>query len=405
MIIEDVKAIDALELFTSLGRLEAPARSGPGRFTATWHPPDEGFPQLALFTAHVRQDGRWRILHGVLPLWGLGDAVVKATSFARITVRIGDRRFGPVRTDAAGVARVPVEVRPGETSAWHGAREIPLGVPTGTRALASAATRSLESAGEAQVTVSLFAVTPSGDPLPSPRWKVTVDRGSVSAPAPDGAGGVVVVWSVPAGAPGTVALRAKLEGAPEVSATLALPVVEVARPPPPSLPHANRLTMSVAPRIGVVSNFHDVSAPELAVEAHAQIAAGPGQVLLGAGLGTFAFAPPPNAFGATGATRYLPLLAQAGYRLPISEPFAVAALVEGGVARVSDALQLPGEPRVEGSSWVPAGAAGARVELGVWRGAAALTVRGLWAGDPALPTLTGRFAGLSAAVGYRLQLL
>ncbi|GAC1340038.1 MAG: hypothetical protein NVSMB23_09800 [Myxococcales bacterium] len=214
-------AAEAPVLSASVGTIENLRPAGPGRFTADYVPPDQTIPQVALIGAVA--GGQAGFL--ALPLYGLGDAVVKTRPRGRTSVRIGDQRFGPILADARGRAEVPVVVPPGVREAFHGDDPIDLHVPPSLtlHAVISKATAGADFPAEVQVRV--FAVEPGGNPREDARVILRASRGTTSAAVALGGGIYAATWSVPPGPAGDESLSAALEDAPlfEARAVLARP--------------------------------------------------------------------------------------------------------------------------------------------------------------------------------------
>jgi hypothetical protein len=205
-IVTDPEATE-LRLFTSRGEVSAPVEEGPGRYRATFHPPRERYPQVALLVAVAR--GPRGALHGwsVLPLWGQGTAEVRTRPGAPVSLRVGEEVFGPLEADAQGVARVPVRVPPGVEHASFGTRRIALGVPPLPHVQAIAEQPVVTGDAAHEVTVRLYAVTPEGKPRREARFLLEATRGTVEGPQALAPGVSVVRWRLPPGAPGDVELR------------------------------------------------------------------------------------------------------------------------------------------------------------------------------------------------------
>jgi hypothetical protein len=201
--------LDEVRVGASVGRIADVRRVGEKRFEATWIAPDEAYPQIAIFSVTGRRGSGW--VHGWtrLPLWGLGDAEVKATPLSNITVTIGDRRYGPVRTNARGIARVPVQVAPGDAEAYHGDTAIPLHMPTGVRVHLAAPLDAVPADVETVLPLRAYVVSAKGAPLPSPRLVLQAERGQVEQIRDLGAGVVAAQWRIPPGAVGPIHLKAQ----------------------------------------------------------------------------------------------------------------------------------------------------------------------------------------------------
>jgi hypothetical protein len=157
-------------MFCSVGQIEDVSRQGPARFTARYLLPAARFPQPAILVAEF-PDPRG-------PLRGMVAVALRAAatpSFrtdpgAQVTLRVGDRDFGPQVAPADGLVHVPVVVAPGVGFAvarsvnQHGKsteQVVDLRVPYSQRLLIAAPeTLAAGAVGE----VAVYAVEPSGRP-------------------------------------------------------------------------------------------------------------------------------------------------------------------------------------------------------------------------------------------------
>ncbi|QDE97603.1 hypothetical protein [Myxococcus xanthus] len=81
-----------------------------------WRPPSVRYPQVAVllfWTDAPTADAPPLVTVVRLPLVGLTELDVATAAGARVEVEVANRRFGPVRANTRGQARVPVEVPPG----------------------------------------------------------------------------------------------------------------------------------------------------------------------------------------------------------------------------------------------------------------------------------------------------
>ncbi len=154
----------------SAGQIEDLGREGPTRFSARFILPAARFPQPAIIVAEFANPG-W-------PLRGVTTVALRAATAptlrtdpgAQVTVRVGDRDFGPQAAPADGVVHIPVVVPPGVEFATarsvndHGKateQMLDLRVPYSQRVLI-AAPEVLVAGNVAEVAV--YAVDPSGHP-------------------------------------------------------------------------------------------------------------------------------------------------------------------------------------------------------------------------------------------------
>ena len=97
----------------SIGQIEDLGREGPARFSARYILPAGRFPQPAIIVAEFR--------NRIWPLRGMTTVRLRAATTtamhtdpgAQVTLRVGDRDFGPQTAPADGVVRIPIVVPPG----------------------------------------------------------------------------------------------------------------------------------------------------------------------------------------------------------------------------------------------------------------------------------------------------
>lgn len=204
-----------LEVFASKGELGPLTLVERGVYRATYVPPKQSLPQEVILVALAR--GPRGTLEGrsVLPLWGQGQAEVRTRAGAPVTLRVGERTFGPIRADAAGLARIPVEVPPGVHEAFFGRRRIDLGLPPRPWLHAVAGRREVRADREETVAVRLYTLKTEKKDGPPPRpeaFSFTVSRGSVSAVSEREPGMYLVRWTVPPGPAGSLELKGSVAG-------------------------------------------------------------------------------------------------------------------------------------------------------------------------------------------------
>jgi hypothetical protein len=110
-----------IALAVSTGSITAPELGADGILRATYRPPEERFPQVAIVVAHS-EDGRlldW----ATIQLVGRPLVAAKSEPNTPVRVQVAGEEFGPVRTDARGKAELRVLVPPGVTKAQALARD------------------------------------------------------------------------------------------------------------------------------------------------------------------------------------------------------------------------------------------------------------------------------------------
>ena len=111
-----LKAED-LMVTTTAGTVQNVVSMGGGNFIAQFTPPQERFPRIAQITIADRRNPAKSWGAGALPLVGKTAFPVTGQPGSAIIVRIEGRDFGPVPSDAAGNAKVPIIVPPGAPKA------------------------------------------------------------------------------------------------------------------------------------------------------------------------------------------------------------------------------------------------------------------------------------------------
>ncbi|HET8541216.1 MAG TPA: hypothetical protein VFL83_15180 [Anaeromyxobacter sp.] len=118
-----------LRLSVNVGAFSEPVRIGPGRYSATYVPPPERYPQVALVAVWKETGADAQIDFLRLALFGTSTVPVKGEPGASVTVVTPFQEFGPVTIDAKGKANVAIEVPPNVRTVEVRARS-PKGVTT-----------------------------------------------------------------------------------------------------------------------------------------------------------------------------------------------------------------------------------------------------------------------------------
>jgi hypothetical protein len=220
-----------LTLSTTAGSVEAVTRAPEGGFTARYHPPAERFPRVAIVAA-LGRTAAGGIVDGwtAIPLHGHGQARIRARPGAEITLRIGDREFGPVIADAAGRATVPVFVAPGVREGHHGFRPVDLGVPESTLVHAIADRTRVRADEASEIRFRAYVVAPHGAARRGDVPQLEATRGTTVFTARE-PGAIEGVWRLPPGPAGEARLAVSLPGAPASRSVLRVEAL----PGPPAL--------------------------------------------------------------------------------------------------------------------------------------------------------------------------
>ncbi len=220
--------IEEISLTTSAGRIDAVRRLPGGGFAARYHAPPDHVPRVAIVSAVAR--GARAIEDGwlAIPMSGEGDARVRGAPGSEITLRIGDRTFGPRIAGEDGVAVVPVVVPPGVREAHQGFRPIDLRVPETPLLHAVADRAGVRADREEKVRVVAYVVAPHGAARRGDAPLFEPSRGTVAVVERE-AGAYQASWTLPPGPAGEERLTIRLPAAPASRAVLR---VEAAAGPP-----------------------------------------------------------------------------------------------------------------------------------------------------------------------------
>lgn len=217
-----------LSLTASAGRIEGIRRLPAGGFAARYVPPAERHPQVAILAAVGRAGDASLDGWLAVPLAGQGDARVRGTPGGEVSLRIGDRSFGPARVGSDGLAIIPVVVPPGVREGHQGFTAVDLRVPE-TRLVHAAVDRATVPADRAEV-VRFFAyvIAPHGAARGGEAPRVEPTRGTVALRARE-PGAFEGTWTLLPGPAGEERLTIRLEGFP--ASRLGLAVTALAGPP------------------------------------------------------------------------------------------------------------------------------------------------------------------------------
>ncbi len=217
-----------VSITSSIGRVEGLRRLPGGGWAARFQPPRERVPAVAIVTA--LGSGPRGTEHGfvAIPLSGQGDARVRGAPGSAVTLRIGDRTFGPQLVGKDGVAVIPIVVPPGIREAHRGFKPIDLNVPDTPLLHAVIDRTTVRADREEQVRAFACVVAPHGAPRRGDVPAVEPSRGTVAVVERD-AGAFDVTWTLPPGRAGEERLSIRLAAAP--ASRTVLKVEAVAGPP------------------------------------------------------------------------------------------------------------------------------------------------------------------------------
>jgi hypothetical protein len=102
-----------LRALATVGTIDAPVPGAPGHFTARYHPPADRYPQVALIVVELGAGAVRLHCATRIALEGATLFPFHTSGGASVTMRVGDRQFGPVVADQKGHVEIPIDVPPG----------------------------------------------------------------------------------------------------------------------------------------------------------------------------------------------------------------------------------------------------------------------------------------------------
>jgi hypothetical protein len=210
-----------LRLSASTGVLGRVTEVAPGEYRATYKPPREKFPQVALILALSVGDGAFAThalpLHAAVVVPGEGEPG------GQMRILVDGRLFGPVKVDERGRFKLPIVVPPGgravgvftDAAGNSRQREIDLKLPPFKRVVAAALPNELPAGAGSRTEILASVVDARGRPARGPAPSMRAERGTLgsarrrpdgsfvaeyAAPSELGAGTVEVVVGGPGGA-------------------------------------------------------------------------------------------------------------------------------------------------------------------------------------------------------------
>jgi hypothetical protein len=202
--------VEELAVTASVGRVESLRRLPGGGFTVRYRPPAERIPQVAIVSAVAagRGDG-WL----AIPLSGQGAARVRGDPGENVSLRIGDRTFGPRRVRADGVAVIPVVVPPGVREAHSGFTPVDLHVPESTLVHAVLERTTFQADRREVLPFLAYVVAPHGAARRGDVPTVELSRGTATLSARE-PGAFEGTWTLPPGPAGEERLVVRLPSLP-----------------------------------------------------------------------------------------------------------------------------------------------------------------------------------------------
>jgi len=163
-------AAAGLRLSASTGVLGRVKEVAPGEYRATYRPPRDRFPQVALILALSVGDGAFAVhalpLHAAIVVPGEGEPG------GQMRIIVDGRSFGPVKVDERGQFRLPIVVPPGGRAVGvmdrrgrqHAAAEIDLKLPAFKRVVAAALPSELPAGAGSRTEILAAVVDARGRP-------------------------------------------------------------------------------------------------------------------------------------------------------------------------------------------------------------------------------------------------
>jgi len=196
-----------LVVLTNSGIVDNITHMGGGKFAASYKPPSKFFPHVALITFADRRNPNRTYGSLAIPLVGKANFPVVGQPNSSVLVKIDDREFGPVSSDANGRAQVPIEVRPGfvdarVVSVSNGRQtEEPLDmqVPPANRVALFPISPAVASDPTISMPVRAYVTQPNGSPDTGARVKFSTTAGSMSDAVHEGNGVYMAEFAPPFG--------------------------------------------------------------------------------------------------------------------------------------------------------------------------------------------------------------
>ncbi len=204
--------VEEVAVTASVGRVEGVRRLPGGGFAARYRPPADRVPQVAIVSAVARTHHGFEDGWIAIPLSGEGDARVRAAPGSEVTLRIGDRTFGPGIANGEGIAIIPVIVPPGVREAHQGFRPIDLRVPETPLLHAVQDRTAFHADREEKIRVVAYVVAPHGAARRGDLPVFEPSRGTVAVSERE-AGAFQAVWTLPPGPAGEERLTVRLPAA------------------------------------------------------------------------------------------------------------------------------------------------------------------------------------------------
>jgi len=421
-----------VSLTVNVGSITEPVPTQDGTFTATFQPPSQEGPQVALFHATVKQGSREARTWLALPIHGAHLLRFKAPARSRVRVNVGGATFGPISIPASGEASVPVKVPPGissaevyivERSGKSRTQTVPLPAPRFARIRLVAPEDPVENT---PTRLQGFVVDESGNPAVSlPPLAVSVERGTLGPIEAKEGGLFEIPYTAPAPGGGPVNISAAPVEESERSFTLQLeprpaPATSspgpgpVSGPPPGTAPAPSPPWSPWQPTAGLFlfaqSNASNSNSLGLRLEGALRISQSPWEALLqfegrtNKEVSERTFPPMGKEVTKTFSLRGMSARVGARWSRPVLGRGLLFADASAGFLRMAGSLLLESEEESIDATLRSTGLAlSAGVGLGWSVGPGRLSGQLQWALAPGRGLVSGNLGGLSLAAGYQFS--
>jgi hypothetical protein len=259
----DVATSEPPRVLASAGHVDDLVRTGPRSFVGRYVLPTERFPQAAILVADLPQGPRRLRGMLVVPLRAAASPAFRTDPGAAVTLRIGEKEFGPQKAQRDGNVRIAVVVPPGvafglarSTNEFGETTEqtIDLKIPPFRRMLVVAPeTIRAGSVDE----IAIYAVDLGGVPLDGAQVVMTSPTGKAQPLGGQPGEARFLVRAPPLVATGALHLKAALRNDREVAMPIDIPVV--AGPPAHLVlsPDRGRLAIGVESSMRVYLSAED----------------------------------------------------------------------------------------------------------------------------------------------------
>ncbi len=196
-----------LAVTTTSGQVTNLTHLGDSRWSARYEPPKQQYPQLALITVSDQNDPSRTYGHARIRLIGKTPYPIAAAPNATVILSVSGRDFGPVMTDSAGKAKLPIEVPPGigeitqiTTVGAETQRDLKkLKVPTSPRIALMALPAGVPADDRVTIPVRAVVSTATGAPDEQAYIQITATAGTVTEARHEGDGVYVADYRPPTG--------------------------------------------------------------------------------------------------------------------------------------------------------------------------------------------------------------